>query len=121
MLTYTVIVVIAGNQSMPQDQRQLHVQLLMNPDYQRLRLRIRLYRRRMAMVIAGCYFLFLLTCVGAPELLFTPVSQSNPTPWLIPLSVFLILLQFLVTGIYVKQMNTVFDEEMKTLRREVGL
>jgi len=106
---------------MPTDQRNLHLKLLVHPGYTALRLRIRAYRRRMATVVAGCYLLFLVCFSLLPEALLTPVSTSNPTPWLIPIAVFTILLQFLVTGIYVKTMNTVYDEEMQAIRRDVGL
>ena len=106
--------------SMQSDQQELHLRLLMHPGYHRLTAQIRAYRRRMGAIVAGGYMLFLLAFAFVPEVLMQPVSAGNPTPWLIPLAAFLIIGQFLVTGIYIKHVNTVFDDELQRLRREVG-
>lgn len=100
-------------------QKEDRAKLLIHPEYQRLRTRIRQYRARIAAVLLTCYLSFLFVFVSFPNVLLEPVSAQNPTPWLIPTAIMLILLQFLVTGVYVKQMNTVFDEELERIRREV--
>jgi len=100
-------------------QKEYRAKLLIHPEYQRLRMRIRQYRARVAVVLLTCYLSFLFVVVSFPHVLLQPVSAQNPTPWLIPVAITLILLQFLVTGIYVKQMNTVFDEELERIRQEV--
>ncbi|TNC92690.1 DUF485 domain-containing protein [Thalassolituus sp.] len=105
---------------MSSEQQELHLRLLMHPGYVRLNDRIRRYRQRMALVIAGSYLLFLFCFAITPGFLLQPVSVGNPTPWLVPLAAFLIIGQFLVTGVYIKHVNTVFDDELQRLRREVG-
>jgi len=105
---------------MSSDQQALHLRLLMHPGYRRLSERQRLYRRKITAVIFGSYLLFLIAFAVVPEFLLQPVSVGNPTPWLIPLAAFLIVGQFLVTGIYIKQINTVFDDELSRIKEEVG-
>lgn len=100
-------------------QKEYRAKLLIHPEYQHLRIRIRHYRARIAAVLLTCYLSFLFVFVSFPNVLLEPVSAQNPTPWLIPAAIMLILLQFLVTGVYVKQMNTIFDEELERIRREV--
>ena len=89
-----------------------------HPDYAAWVAGQRLYRRRMAVVLGGSYAVFLLSVVFLSCILLTPVSVSNPTPWLVPFAAFFILLQFLLTGIYVKHANTVGDEERERMRSE---
>ena len=107
--------------SSPQNpvRKEYRAKLLIHPEYQHLRIRIRHYRARIAAVLLTCYLSFLFVFVSFPNVLLEPVSAQNPTPWLIPAAIMLILLQFLVTGVYVKQMNTIFDEELERIRREV--
>ena len=99
--------------------KEYRAKLLIHPEYQHLRIRIRQYRARIAAVLLTCYLSFLFVFVSFPHVLLQPVSAQNPTPWLIPTAIILILIQFLVTGVYVKQMNTVFDEELERIKREV--
>ncbi len=101
------------------NQKEYRAKLLIHPEYQRLRIRIRQYRARVAVVLLTCYLSFLFVFVSFPQVLLQPVSAQNPTPWLIPAAIMLILFQFLVTGVYVKQMNTVFDDELERIRQDI--
>ncbi|GAA6144018.1 DUF485 domain-containing protein [Thalassolituus maritimus] len=97
-----------------------YLRLQSHPDYERVKTGIRRYRTRVAVLLLACYFVFLIAFAFYPSALLQPISAQNPMPWLIPVAVFLILFQFLLTGIYVKQMNTVFDEELRRLDKDVG-
>ena len=107
------------NFSQNSNAKEYRAKLLIHPEYQRLRVRIRQYRARVAVVLLTCYLSFLFVFVSFPQVLLQPVSAHNPTPWLIPAAIMLILFQFLVTGVYVKQMNTVFDDELERIRQDV--
>ncbi len=63
-------------------------------------------------IIIVAYFSFILTIAFFPELLGTPLSEGSVITWGIPAGIGIILLTFVITGIYVHRANTLFDTLM---------
>ncbi len=70
-------------------------------------------RGRFSWVLAGIvmatYFTFILIIAFAPEIFAKPIIAGGIVTWGIPAGIFVILLSFLLTGVYVLRANTEFD------------
>jgi uncharacterized membrane protein (DUF485 family) len=80
-------------------------------------------RRRLAGslagVVLGLFFLFILVVAFAPGLLATPVSSGGATTIAVPLGVGMIILFWLLTGLYVRRARHDFDEMKNQILKEV--
>jgi len=63
----------------------------------------------LACIILAGYYTFILIIAFAPELFAIPVREGSVITWGLPAGIFVILLSFLLTGIYVYRANTEFD------------
>ncbi|ESQ73949.1 DUF485 domain-containing protein [Asticcacaulis sp. AC402] len=66
------------------------------------------------------YYGFILLIAFEPELLGTPLSPATVITWGIPGGLGLIVLCFIVTGIYVQRANGEFDRLTRELLKEHG-
>jgi uncharacterized membrane protein (DUF485 family) len=63
----------------------------------------------LAGIVLASYYTFILIIAFAPELFATPVCEGTIITWGLPAGIFVILLSFLLTGVYVHRANTEFD------------
>lgn len=63
-------------------------------------------------IILIAYFGFILTIAFYPEILGRPISDGSVITWGLPVGIGIILLTFIITGIYVYRANTLFDSLM---------
>ena len=66
------------------------------------------------------YVGFILLIAFKPALLGTPIAAGSPITLGIPLGLGLILLAMVITGIYVRVSNKVFDPLTKAARKSAG-
>lgn len=70
-------------------------------------------RRRLAWTLTAlvllAYFAFILTIAFAPHWLAVPLSGDGPVTWGIVLGLAVIVVSFLLTGVYVRLANKQFD------------
>ncbi len=69
-------------------------------------------------IVLVTYFAFILLIAFAPEFLGMPISQSHPITLGIPIGIAIIVLAFLLTGVYVRRANTEFDQLTKKIIEE---
>lgn len=89
-----------------------------HPDFIRLVEKRRVFAWQLSGVVLVMYFSFILLVAFAPEVLATPVTSHSVTTWGIPIGIFIIVMSFLMTGIYIKRANTEFDEENQRIIQE---
>jgi uncharacterized membrane protein (DUF485 family) len=70
-------------------------------------------------VILLMYFAFILVIAFAPAVLAKPIAAGSIITLGIPVGVLIILLAFLLTGIYVHQANTRFDALNQQIRDDL--
>lgn len=63
----------------------------------------------LSLIIFAVYFSFILLIAFAPEILGQPISSGSLITIGIPVGVFIIVMAFVLTGIYVWKANSVFD------------
>lgn len=96
-----------------------HASIHTNPDYVRL---IRVRRRLswvMSLIMFVSYIAFILLIAFKPAVLGTPISAGSPITVGIPVGVGLIALALVMTGIYVRLSNTLFDKLVEQARRSL--
>lgn len=64
----------------------------------------------LSLVVVAMYFAFILTVAFAPELLGRTLVAGGVTTVGIPLGIAVIVVAFVLTGIYVSRANAEFDE-----------
>ncbi len=61
------------------------------------------------------YFSFILIIAFAPEIFAIPIYEDSVITWGIPIGLFVIVLSFLLTGVYVYRANGEFDHLIKDI------
>ncbi len=81
-----------------------------DPDFHHLVKVRRSFAWTLTIVMLVIYFGFVLTIAFDPKLLGTPLSEGSVTTIGIPVGVAVILIAFVLTGIYTRRANGEFDE-----------
>lgn len=69
----------------------------------------------LAAIVFLTYFTFILIIAFAPEIFAIPVFEGGVITWGIPVGLFVIVLSFLLTGVYVYRANGEFDHLTKDI------
>ena len=86
-----------------------------NPKFQSLVQRRARFAWQLSAIMLALYFGFILIIAFVPTLLGIPIVPGAVTTVGIPLGIVLILTAFVLTGIYVRRANAVFDPEMNKI------
>ncbi|MFC3678955.1 DUF485 domain-containing protein [Bacterioplanoides pacificum] len=89
-----------------------------HPDFIALVEKRRRFAWQLSAVVLTMYAGFILLVGFAPEVLATPITKDSVTSWGVPIGIFIIVMSFLLTGVYVKKANTEFDEENQRILEE---
>ena len=73
------------------------------------------YAWLLSSVILALYFGFIMVVAFAPDVLGTPLWGGAVTTIGIPVGILIIISAFIITGLYVRRSNTVFDPEMAAI------
>ncbi len=86
-----------------------------DPDFHELERKRGRFSWLLASIVMLTYFSFILVIAFAPELFATPIIEGKIITWGIPVGLFVILLSFLLTGVYVYRANKEFDQITKDI------
>lgn len=86
-----------------------------DPDFHELERKRGRFSWLLASIVMLTYFSFILVIAFAPELFATPIIEGKIITWGIPVGLFVILLSFLLTGVYVYRANNEFDQITKDI------
>ncbi len=89
--------------------QHLYRKIYADPEFHELEKKRGRFSWLLASIILLTYFTFILIIAFAPALFATPVIEGNIITWGILVGLFVILLSFLLTGIYVFRANNEFD------------
>jgi uncharacterized membrane protein (DUF485 family) len=73
----------------------------------------------LTVIMLVIYYAFILLIAFDPAWLGKPVSEGMITSIGIPIGMIIIILAFILTGIYVQRANTEFDELTKQIKEDV--
>jgi uncharacterized membrane protein (DUF485 family) len=100
-------------------QQDIVERLRNNPKYHEMVSKRNRFGWLMAIVMLTIYYAFIMTIAFAPEVLGQPISDTSVITIGIPIGLGVIVIAFLLTGIYVYRANTVFDRMNAELKKEV--
>lgn len=100
---------------MPQD---LYRRIEDNPKFQELSKRRSRFAWTLSAVVLITYYSFILVVGFAPQWLATPLAEGMTMTIGIPLGVCIIVLSWVLTGVYVRKANTDFDRVTEELLEE---
>jgi len=100
-------------------QQDIVERLRNNPKYQEMVSKRNRFGWLMAIVMLTIYYAFIMTIAFAPQVLGRPISDTSVITIGIPIGLGVIVIAFLLTGIYVYRANTVFDRMNAELKKEV--
>ncbi len=86
-----------------------------DPDFHELERKRGRFSWLLASIVMLTYFSFILVIAFAPELFATPIIEGKTITWGILVGLFVILLSFLLTGVYVYRANKEFDQITKDI------
>ena len=86
-----------------------------DPDFHALERKRSRFSWLLASIVMLIYFSFILVIAFAPELFAIPIIEVKLITWGIPVGLFVILLSFLLTGVYVYRANNEFDQITKDI------
>ncbi len=87
----------------------LYERIRRNPKFQELTGRRRRLAFALSAVVLVTYYGFMMVVAFAPGLLGTPLTATSTTTVGIPIGVGLVVLYWILTGIYVRRANAEFD------------
>jgi uncharacterized membrane protein (DUF485 family) len=100
-------------------QADLVKKIQQHPKYVELVSKRRAFAWTLAIIMLVIYYTFILLIAFEPAWLGKPVSEGMITSIGIPIGILIIILAFILTGIYVQRANSEFDELTKQIKEEM--
>lgn len=95
--------------------QHLYRQIYADPEFHELESKRGKFSWFLAVILLTTYFSFILIIAFAPQIFAAPIFENSIITWGIPVGLFVILLSFLLTGIYVFRANREFDRLSKDI------
>ena len=90
-----------------------------NPKYHELVSKRSKFAWTLSVVMLVIYYAFILTIAFNKQFMATPLSSGSVTTIGIPIGIGVIILAFILTGIYIQRANAVFDKLNREIKEEV--
>ncbi|WP_456323501.1 DUF485 domain-containing protein [Hydrogenimonas sp.] len=90
-----------------------------NPKYQMLVQKRSKFAWTLSIIMLVVYYAFILTIAFDPQLLGTPLKQGEVMTVGIPVGIAIIIIAFVLTGIYVRRANGEFDDLSRKVKAEL--
>lgn len=95
--------------------QHLYRRIYADPEFHELEQKRGRFSWILASILLLMYFSFILIIAFIPEVFGIPIFQGSVITWGIPIALSVILLSFLLTGIYVYRANSEFDRLVKDI------
>lgn len=95
--------------------QHLYKRIYADPEFHELEKKRGRFSWLLASILLLSYFSFILIIAFVPEIFAVPISAGSVITWGIPVALLVILLSFLLTGIYVYRANKEFDQLVKDI------
>ena len=99
--------------------QHLYRRIYANPKFHQLELKRRRFSWLLTSIILIAYFSFILIIAFYPELFGNTIVEDSVITWGILIALSVILLSFLLTGIYVYRANNEFDRLVNDVIKDV--
>jgi len=99
----------------------IYARIFDDPEFQALQRRRSRLSWTLAAIMLTAYFSFILVIAFAPGLFAVPLGPDTVITWGIPIGVSIIVLGFVLTGIYVYRANGEFDRDNAVIVQRLDL
>lgn len=99
--------------------QHLYKKIYADPEFHELERKRGVFSWILAGITLLAYFSFILVIAFVPEWFAKPVTEGSIITWGIPFGLFVILLSFVLTGVYVYRANTEFDHLVRDIVEHV--
>ncbi|MFO1422360.1 MAG: DUF485 domain-containing protein [Candidatus Competibacteraceae bacterium] len=89
---------------------EVYERIRKNPKFDELVSKRSRFAWTLTVVVLGIYFAFIMVVAFSPKLLATPIAQGSTATIAWPIGVGMILLFWLMTGLYIRRANGEFDD-----------
>lgn len=100
-------------------EQQPYLRIQQDPNFQALVAKRQRFAWTLSILMLGLYLAFILLIAFAPGWLGTPLSPGSSITRGIPIGVGVIVISFILTGVYVWRANGEFDRLNREVLREV--
>ena len=90
--------------------QQFYQQIYNDPRFHELEKKRGIFSWLLAFMMLTIYYTFILIIAFSPETFATPLSDDSVITWGIPIGLLVIIISFLLTGLYVWRTNKEFDQ-----------
>ena len=90
--------------------QDLYRRIYADPEFHELEQKRGRFSWLLTSILLLTYFTFILIIAFAPEIFAIPIIEGRIITWGIPVGLFVILLSFFLTGVYVIRANKEFDQ-----------
>lgn len=94
-------------------------QIKNNPDYKKLVKERTRFSIKLTSIMLVIYFSFILTIAFNPTFLATSLYSTGVTTIGIPIGMSIIVMSFILTGIYTRRANTEFDDLSNKIKKTI--
>jgi len=95
--------------------QHLYRRIYADPEFHELELKRGRFSWLLASILLITYFSFILIIAFVPQLFAIPIIEGQIITWGIPVALSVILLSFVLTGVYVLRANKEFDQLVKDI------
>ena len=99
--------------------KELIEQIKNDPNYKELVAKRSSFAIMLTIIMLVVYFAFILTIAFDPKLLGIPLSSDSVTTIGIPIGMAVIVIAFVLTGIYTQRANSEFDELSNKIKNSI--
>jgi len=99
--------------------QHLYRRIFADPEFHELERKRARFSWLLASIVLITYFSFILIIAFAPAIFAIPIFEGRIITWGIPVGLFVILLSFFLTGVYVFRANKEFDHMTKDIVEKV--
>jgi len=95
--------------------QHLYRRIYADPEFHELEQKRGRFSWLLSAILLVSYFSFILIIAFAPHIFSVPIFEGSIITWGIPVGLSVILLSFLLTGIYILRANNEFDQLTKDI------
>lgn len=99
--------------------QDLVTQINNHPKYQELTTKRSRFAWTLSIIMLFVYYTFIMTIAFSPESLGTPIYEGSVISVGIPIGIAIIILSFVLAGLYVYKANTSYDVLLEEIKRDL--
>lgn len=98
--------------------QELYEKIYQSDKFKQLEKERSIFSWKLSCCVFLIYFSFILTVAFKPELLSIPIASNSVISIGVPIGILIIVISFILTGVYTRRANNQFDVRIQTIIKE---